>query len=93
MPSATARRWPRAWSSPAACPKRLAFAARKRPRACGLPDEPPYPPASLVDTLLLDKKRSGDGITFVFCERPGRCLLRRMPFDELRALTARTFGA
>ena len=62
-------------------------------RACGLPDEPPYPPASLVDTLLLDKKRSGDGITFVFCERPGRCLLRRMPFDELRALTARTFGA
>ena len=43
--------------------------------------------------VLLDKKRSGDGITFVFCERPGRCLLRRMPFDELRALTARTFGA
>ena len=62
-------------------------------RTCGLPDEPPYPPASLVDMLLLDKKRSGDGITFVFCERPGRCLLRRMPFDELRALTARSFGA
>ncbi len=61
-------------------------------RSCGLPDGTPYPPASLVDTLLLDKKRSGDSITLVLCKGVGRCILRRMPFDELRALTAKTFA-
>ena len=41
---------------------------------------------------LLDKKRSGDSITLVLCKGVGRCILRRMPFDELRALTAKTFA-
>ena len=38
------------------------------------------------------QKRSGDSITLVLCKGVGRCILRRMPFDELRALTAKTFA-
>ena len=38
------------------------------------------------------KKRTGGEITPVLCERVGKCVLERMPFERLRETVALAFG-
>lgn len=65
---------------------------RRALRANSLPDGIPYPPAGLTDIAVSDKKRTGGEITPVLCERVGKCVLERMPFERLRETVALAFG-
>ncbi len=49
----------------------------------GLPTESPLPGSALLPAMLLDKKRSGDGITLVVPRRIGHCALVRIPTGRL----------
>ena len=51
----------------------------------GLPTESPYPIDELMPLMLSDKKRSGDTVSVVVPERIGRCAVRPMTAEELRA--------
>ena len=51
----------------------------------GLPAASPYPIGELLPLMLSDKKRSGDTVSVVVPERIGRCGIRPMTADELRA--------
>ena len=67
-----------------ACSERLA-----RALACGaLPISAEYTPAQLAKYALSDKKRQGDSITLVVPERIGKCVLHKLPVDELEAFIA-----
>ena len=52
-----------------------------------LPLESPYDFPSLSTAMLADKKRKGGEITLVIPERIGKAVLKRIPVEELPALT------
>lgn len=61
------------------CADRLCAALIKN----GLPVRCPFPPEELLDTLLSDKKRSGDRLNLVVPERIGNCTLLPLHVGEV----------
>ena len=53
--------------------------------ALGLPTQVRADPAAVFDALRHDKKMTDGGIDAVFVETPGRCEVRRLPPEALRA--------
>jgi len=49
----------------------------------GLPTDTDYPTDALCTVALSDKKRSGDSITFVFAEKIGSCIFKKVPISEV----------
>ena len=62
--------------------KQIAEALRKN----HLPLETEYAPAQIASGALLDKKRRGDNISFVFPLEIGNCIIQKVPISEVPAL-------
>ncbi|NLL35566.1 MAG: 3-dehydroquinate synthase [Clostridiales bacterium] len=66
------------------CSDRLAAALHKY----GLPVYSPFETNELTSAILTDKKRAGDTLTVVLPERPGRCILHKLPVDDIERLVS-----
>ena len=55
-------------------------------RRYGLPDKTHFKADDLARASLSDKKRDGDSITMVFPEEIGKCVLKKIPVNELVAV-------
>ena len=54
--------------------------------AWDMPTAMDYPKAELMRVAASDKKRAGDEIRFIFIERIGRSIIRKLPLSELEAV-------
>ncbi len=54
--------------------------------AFGLPTVSPFSPEALASAALLDKKRSGDSLTFVVPHGIGDCTLEKIPVCQIQTL-------
>lgn len=52
-------------------------------KKCGLPIDCPYSAEEIYAAALSDKKRSGNAITLVLPEKPGKCVLYKTDTDKL----------
>ena len=68
------------------CKENFTNSLQKLLASHGLPDECPYPLASLLPYMKSDKKRGGDEITLILPRRLGDCILHTLPLSELPAL-------
>lgn len=60
----------------------LAETIRRTLLANDLPVETDFPPEEIAEAMLLDKKRRGDYISFVFPEKIGSCRIAKIPVSE-----------
>jgi len=58
----------------------------------GLPSETEFNAKELAEACLSDKKRDGGSITMVFPEKIGKCILKKIPIDEIEALIMSGLG-
>ena len=68
------------------CEERCLFDIVDILRRYGLPDTTQYDANNLARACLSDKKRDGDGITMVFPENIGKCVLKMIPVNELESV-------
>ena len=66
------------------CSDRLAAALHKY----GLPVYSPFETNEITSAILTDKKRACDTLTVVLPERPGRCILHKLPVDDIERLVS-----
>lgn len=64
------------------CPEQISDMVRDH----GLPDSTDISKEALLNVVLSDKKRSGEGITFVFPEEIGRCRLEKFPLADIKKI-------
>lgn len=65
------------------CSPETAERIRDGLRTLSLPTETEIPGAALLETLLRDKKRSGDSMSLIVPERIGCCRVEEVPVEEL----------
>ena len=51
-----------------------------------LPVSTEFNAADLAGACLADKKREGDDVTLIFPAEIGRCLMKKIPVDELETV-------
>jgi 3-dehydroquinate synthetase len=57
-----------------------------------LPINTGYDVRSIANACLSDKKREGEGITMVFPEKIGGCILKKIPVNELESVIQMGMG-
>ena len=68
------------------CREDLADSISKLLKAYGLPTESPYGAEELIDTMLSDKKRTGDTLRLILPKEMGDCILFPVETDNLPEL-------
>ncbi len=56
-----------------------------------LPCVPVFTPGEITEIALSDKKRTGDTITLVIPEKAGKCVLKKIPVNELYSFLSEAF--